>query len=74
LAPLSPVAPVAPLVPVCPVIPVEPVAPVGPTGPGTGTVTTAGVTTVGLSQALIASAENTAAKMIEYFMKISPGH
>jgi hypothetical protein len=55
-------------------MPLDPVAPVGPAGPGTGTVTTVGVTTVGLSQALTAKAANTAAKMIEYFMRIPPGH
>src|SRR5450759_4711969 len=51
--------------------PVDPVAPVGPAGPGTGTVTTAaGVTTVGLSHALNASAISTAENTIEYFMRI----
>jgi hypothetical protein len=61
--------------PVEPGWPLAPVAPVGPAGPGTGTVTTAGVTTVGfLSQALSAIAANIAAKMIEYFMGISPGY
>ncbi len=74
VAPVSPVDPVAPLAPVCPVVPLEPVAPVGPAGPGTGTVTTVGVTTAGLSQALTARAASIAAKMIEYFMKIPLGH
>jgi len=51
--------------------PVDPVAPVGPAGPGTGAVTTAaGVTTVGLSHALKASAISTAENAIEYFMRI----
>src|SRR5665811_1731022 len=51
--------------------PVDPVAPVGPAGPGTGTVTTAaGVTTVGLSHALNASAITTVENTIEYFMRI----
>jgi hypothetical protein len=72
--PVDPVAPVAPADPVNPVDPVDPVkppapvAPVGPAGPGTGTVTTVGVTTVGFSHALVASATSTAAKMIEYFI------
>jgi hypothetical protein len=46
------------------------VAPAGPAGPGTGTTATGAVTTVGRSQALKASVESTAAKMIEYFMVI----
>ena len=51
--------------------PVDPEATVGPAGPGTGTVTTAaGVTTVGLSHALSASAIITAENTIEYFMRI----
>jgi hypothetical protein len=55
--------------PVDPVDPVEPVAPVGPAGPGTVT-TVAGVTTVGRSHALKASAISTAENTIEYFMRI----
>jgi hypothetical protein len=59
--PVDPVAPVSPVDPVDPIDPVDPVAPVGPADPGTGTVTTAGgVTTVGLSHALNASAISTA--------------
>lgn len=55
-----------------PAVPVAPEAPVGPAGPGTGTLTTvAGVTTVGLSQALNANAISAAENMIEYFMTIS---
>src|SRR5450759_5221399 len=54
-----------------PFIATSPVAPVGPAGPGTGTVTTAaGVTTVGLSHALNASAISAAENTIEYFMRI----
>jgi hypothetical protein len=69
--PVSPADPVAPVLPVDPVDPVDPVAPVGPAGPGTGTVTTAGgVTTVGLSHALNASAISAAENTIEYFMRI----
>jgi hypothetical protein len=70
--PVFPVDPVAPVVPVAPVSPVEPVAPVGPAGPGTGTaITVAGVTTVGLSHALKASAISTAENTIEYFIRIT---
>jgi hypothetical protein len=67
------VKPVAPVDPVDPVDPVAPVGPAGPgtAGPGTGTATTAaGVTTVGLSHALNASATNTAENTIENFMRI----
>lgn len=73
VATLPPVAPVNPVEPVEPVSPLAPVAPVGPSGPGTGTVTTAGVTVLGFSQALKASAARTAEKMIEYFIGISFG-
>jgi hypothetical protein len=68
VAPVAPVDPVNPVDPADPVNPPAPVAPVGPAGPGTGTVTTVGVTTVGFSHALVASATSTAAKMIEYFI------
>jgi hypothetical protein len=72
VAPVSPVEPVAPVSPVDPVTPGAPETPVGPAGPGTGTlITVAGVTTVGLSQALSANAISAAENMIEYFMKIS---
>ena len=51
--------------------PLDPAAPVGPAGAGTGTVTTAGgLTTVGLSHALNASAISTAENTVEYFMRI----
>ena len=47
------------------------VAPAGPTGPWAGTaITVAGVTVVGLSQALKTSVDSTAENTIEYFMKI----
>src|SRR5476651_10183 len=75
VAPVSPVDPVAPVPPadpadpVNPVDPVDPEAPVAPAGPGTAT-TAAGVTTVGLSHALNASAISTAENTIEYFMRI----
>jgi hypothetical protein len=72
--PVAPVPPADPVEPVEPVEPVDPVAPVAPAGPGTagpGTATTAaGVTTVGLSHALNASAITTAENTIEYFMRI----
>jgi hypothetical protein len=60
---------VLPVDPVAPVDPVVPVAPAGPAGPGTVT-TAAGVTTVGLSQALKVSAINTAENIIDYFITI----
>jgi hypothetical protein len=46
------------------------VAPAGPAGPGTAITDTgaAGVTTVGLSQALKASVASTADNTMEYFM------
>jgi hypothetical protein len=69
VSPVDPVAPVPPADPVVPVDPVDPVAPVAPAGPGTAT-TAAGVTTVGLSHALNASAITTAENTIEYFMRI----
>ncbi|WP_220635053.1 hypothetical protein [Georgfuchsia toluolica] len=57
--------------PVDPVDPIDPVVPDGPAGPWAGTVmTVAGVTVVGLSQALNASAASIAENTIEYFMKI----
>jgi len=67
--PADPVDPVEPVEPVEPAEPVDPVAPVAPAGPGTAT-TAAGVTTVGLSHALNASAITTAENTIEYFMRI----
>jgi len=73
VAPVPPVDPVSPGDPVDPVKPLAPVAPVGPAGPGTGTVTTVGVTTVGFSHALNASATSTAENIIEYFMGIPLG-
>jgi hypothetical protein len=60
---------VPPDAPVDPVDPVEPVAPVAPAGPGTA-ITAAGVTTVGLSHALNATAVSTAENTIAYFMRI----
>ena len=51
--------------------PLAPAAPVGPAGAGTGTVTAAGgLTRVGLSHALNASAISAAANTVEYFMRI----
>jgi hypothetical protein len=60
---------VPPDAPVDPVDPVEPVAPVAPAGPGTA-ITVAGVTTVGLSHALNATAVSTAENTNAYFMRI----
>jgi len=58
-SPVEPVEPIDPVRPVDPASPFDPVAPVGPAGPATGTVTTVGVTTGCLSQALSVSASIT---------------
>src|SRR5450756_1256082 len=75
LAPSAPVEPVEPVEPVAPVSPFSagaPVAPCGPAGPGTATTAAGaeGVTTVGRSHALNASADSAATTTIKYLMMI----